>query len=664
MSHSDGPQIINQILNVVNNKYEDNNLDNVNNNIQNKEQENLSPKTTGKLNGPNIKENLGDENEQLISGMSKLSLGNDNPNTFQKIEQNNFFQNKNNNNNYQKYLAYDYFLGGGQQRNREEGGGNNISNHILEQLGLNHLNENINDKKEIKKDINDNPQITKMNDFQLKNIPNNNISENLPFNQMNSNLKNMFQQNIMINQNIQMIPNKNQFTMNNIQKNQENKKINKNDINFNLPNFSINNQQSQIDNVQNYERFLQNRNIQNIPQLNQLMMNNRGLIPNNINNNMLNYSSNINNQQNKYISNNNRYLANKIQMQMCNNNMNSNFNSITLDQLLFRAKITFPGKFFVIKSIDESNILCSIKFRIWCSTIKGNQKLQKEYKESGKKYPIILFFSVNGSGKFMGIALMNSDVEYKINFNYWSQNDKWKGFFFVNWICIKDVPNRMFKNIINELNDHKPVISSRDTQEISTSAGVKMLEIFRDYPQERTIFNSQTNEFNYMIPRQNEITNYNININNMNNNFRNINFINNKQNVNNSNNFQNFNNINNLNNFNNIKNNNFGFMNNRGNNNIIMSDNDKNINNLNHMNFAPNMNLGIKEGNFIENLKLNKGGFVPFNEEKKIEESELKKKIMEDQMIKDGEKNKMNEQYDFNKILSDKIDEDREKDSE
>ena len=140
---------------------------------------------------------------------------------------------------------------------------------------------------------------------------------------------------------------------------------------------------------------------------------------------------NIQQQQKNYMqqSNDMGYMQNNIPMQIMNNNMNKNYNQINLDQIISRANISFPGKFFVIKSIDESNIMSSIRFKIWCSTVKGNQKLQKAYKEADKKYPIFLFFSVNGSGKFMGIALMNSDVEYKVNFNYWSQNDKWKGFF-------------------------------------------------------------------------------------------------------------------------------------------------------------------------------------------------------------------------------------------
>jgi hypothetical protein len=76
--------------------------------------------------------------------------------------------------------------------------------------------------------------------------------------------------------------------------------------------------------------------------------------------------------------------------------------------------------------------------------------LQKAFKEAENKYPIYLFFSVNGSGRFLGLAQMTSEVEYRANFNYWTQNEKWKGFFFVVWLTIKDIPNRVFRNVLNE----------------------------------------------------------------------------------------------------------------------------------------------------------------------------------------------------------------------
>ena len=94
----------------------------------------------------------------------------------------------------------------------------------------------------------------------------------------------------------------------------------------------------------------------------------------------------------------------------------------------------------------------------------------------------------------MGLAQMVSEVEYRVNFNYWSQNDKWKGFFFIRWLYIKDIPNKMFRHIINEYNDNKPVTSSRDTQEIFPSAGIEMYKIFKEYPQDTSIFDQLSME--------------------------------------------------------------------------------------------------------------------------------------------------------------------------
>jgi hypothetical protein len=145
------------------------------------------------------------------------------------------------------------------------------------------------------------------------------------------------------------------------------------------------------------------------------------------------------------------------------------------------------ARYFVMKSVDEDNIHKSIKYRIWCSTIKGNQKLQKAFKDADNKYPIYLFFSVNGSGRFLGLAQMTSEVEYRANFNYWSQGEKWKGFFFVVWLTIKDIPNRALRHIINEYNENKPVTASRDTQEIHPIAGAEMLKIFSESPYESSI---------------------------------------------------------------------------------------------------------------------------------------------------------------------------------
>ena len=231
------------------------------------------------------------------------------------------------------------------------------------------------------------------------------------------------------------------------------------------------------DDIFNHNYQQENNNYQNkefFPQPNKLQTNNYKMVL----------------PQEQYNVNSKPFLPKNIQIGSKVNEM---------DNKLYQMDYSKSGRFFVIKSVDEANIIRSISFNIWCSTIKGNQKLQKAFKEANYKYPIYLFFSVNGSGKFMGLAQMVTEVEYKVNFNYWSQNDKWKGFFFINWLFIKDIPNRMFRTIINEYNDNKPVTSSRDTQEIVPSAGIEMLKIFKDYPSDNSIFDQMSNEDKIMI---------------------------------------------------------------------------------------------------------------------------------------------------------------------
>lgn len=121
------------------------------------------------------------------------------------------------------------------------------------------------------------------------------------------------------------------------------------------------------------------------------------------------------------------------------------------------------ARFFVIKSYSEDDIHRSIKYEIWCSTEHGNRRLNDAWKERDGKGPIFLFFSVNGSGHFCGMAQMISHVDYNASSSVWAQ-DKWKGQFKVKWVYVKDVPNQQLRNIRLENNENKPVTNSRDTQ--------------------------------------------------------------------------------------------------------------------------------------------------------------------------------------------------------
>ncbi|VVA92815.1 unnamed protein product [Arabis nemorensis] len=157
------------------------------------------------------------------------------------------------------------------------------------------------------------------------------------------------------------------------------------------------------------------------------------------------------------------------------------------------------AKFFVIKSYSEDNVYKSIKYCVWASTKNGNKKLDAASREAKKKEvacPVFLLFStacllihetalpglclcrltvttaihlkVNASAQFCGVAEMVGPVDFNTSVEYWQQ-DRWSGHFPVKWLIVKDVPNSLFRHIILENNDTKPVTNSRDTQEVNFS---------------------------------------------------------------------------------------------------------------------------------------------------------------------------------------------------
>lgn len=140
------------------------------------------------------------------------------------------------------------------------------------------------------------------------------------------------------------------------------------------------------------------------------------------------------------------------------------------------------AKFFIIKSFSEDNVHRSIKYSVWASTPHGNRKLDDAYREAKEvgTCPVYLFFSVNASSQFCGIAEMVGAVDFEKNADYWQQ-DRWSGQFPVSWHIVKDVPNSKFRHILLENNDNKPVTHSRDSQEVKLEQGIEMLKIFKDY---------------------------------------------------------------------------------------------------------------------------------------------------------------------------------------
>jgi hypothetical protein len=148
------------------------------------------------------------------------------------------------------------------------------------------------------------------------------------------------------------------------------------------------------------------------------------------------------------------------------------------------------SQFFVIKSFSEEDVHKAIKYNVWTSTKSGNQTLSSAFKLTEEKGGhVYLFFSTNGSGRFVGVARMKSAVANDQFFPFWTQDNKWGGLFNIEWLFIKDVPFKQFKSIEITMKDGqlKPVSNSRDTQEIPFAEGKQMVQLLQSYVNSNTI---------------------------------------------------------------------------------------------------------------------------------------------------------------------------------
>ena len=195
-------------------------------------------------------------------------------------------------------------------------------------------------------------------------------------------------------------------------------------------------------------------------------------------------------------------------------------------------KVDSNSKFFVIKSFSEEDVHKSIKYGVWSSSKNGNLTLTNAYNITLEKNGnVYLFFSCNGSGRFTGICRMKTPCDENKHFEFWTQDNKWPGLFEVEWLFIKDVPFKEFKDIIITMKDGeiKPISNSRDTQEIPFEQAKIMIERISKYQNSNTILEhfefydlrQENYEKNMQLSKNAENQNYQKQANNNMNNYQN-----------------------------------------------------------------------------------------------------------------------------------------------
>jgi hypothetical protein len=228
------------------------------------------------------------------------------------------------------------------------------------------------------------------------------------------------------------------------------------------------------------------------------------------------YNKGHRNESNYLVKNN--YYINPAYKQQFHNSYNrgksldriKNYISMTYPYLIninsknsnILKEINTDCKFFIIKSFDEEDIHKSIKYGIWSSSKNGNKVLSEAFNITKERSSFVyLFFSCNQSGRYAGVAKMKSECNFNRIFDLWATDNKWQGLFDVEWIFIKDVPLKEFKDIIIKMKNGvvEPITRARDTQEIPFEQAKTMLKINEKYEYNNSILEN----FEYYDMRQN-----------------------------------------------------------------------------------------------------------------------------------------------------------------
>ncbi|KAL3668554.1 hypothetical protein V7S43_006637 [Phytophthora oleae] len=137
---------------------------------------------------------------------------------------------------------------------------------------------------------------------------------------------------------------------------------------------------------------------------------------------------------------------------------------------------------FVLKCFSEANFHKSLKYGIWSTTTLHNALLDQVFKSDLTAVrPVLFFFSVCGTKHFNGVARMTSGVRTGEQFLLWEKL-KYEGFFHLEWLLVKDVPNYVFTGVkMSNTPTKKSITSCRDCEEVLFEEANEFLSIFTEF---------------------------------------------------------------------------------------------------------------------------------------------------------------------------------------
>ncbi|CAF0719601.1 unnamed protein product [Rotaria sp. Silwood1] len=140
--------------------------------------------------------------------------------------------------------------------------------------------------------------------------------------------------------------------------------------------------------------------------------------------------------------------------------------------------------YFLIKSVNEENIVLAKAKGVWSTPPANEHKLNRAFRDHRN---VILIFSVAESKAFQGFARMSCEARHDNQPVNWilppgMSNRVFSGVIYIDWITCRSLPFSKTSHLFNSWNENKPVKIGRDGQEIEPRCAEALCRLFPSDP--------------------------------------------------------------------------------------------------------------------------------------------------------------------------------------
>ncbi|KAM3135419.1 hypothetical protein pb186bvf_012438 [Paramecium bursaria] len=165
------------------------------------------------------------------------------------------------------------------------------------------------------------------------------------------------------------------------------------------------------------------------------------------------------------------------------------------------AQIKENGIFLILRSASLDNIHKGMKYGLWTSTPKSNQKIDNLFKSNDNVY---LLYTVVGSKSFQAVAKLQSGFRTE-SFKYWDEPLKWFGSFEIKCLYLGELKQKTLDEKQQADLGQIVLTDQTDCTEINSNLGKFVIQCFKDLLAEPDYKNPFVHQFPNMDSREQAI---------------------------------------------------------------------------------------------------------------------------------------------------------------